>query len=129
MLFFSPSIRSSRYEVPGMSILKKSPYALSEAAFQKQVIGLAHLHHWRVAHFCAAPTRKGTWSTPYQADAKGWPDLVLVKDRVIYAELKTDKGRLSDHQGEWLDRLSNAGQTVFVWRPTDLPTIAQILAA
>ena len=53
----------------------------------------------------------------------GFPDLVLVGNAVIYAELKSAKGRLSPAQTHWIDRLVAAGQEVHVWRPADMDTI------
>ncbi len=49
----------------------------------------------------------------------GFPDLVIVGRRVIYRELKTQRGRLSRHQKEWLAALQEAGQDATVWRPSD----------
>ena len=50
----------------------------------------------------------------------GFPDLVIVGRSVIYRELKTAKGRVSDDQAEWLHALVMAGQDACVWRPADL---------
>jgi hypothetical protein len=69
-------------------------------------------------------------------------DYVCWRERVFWAELKTQKGRLS--QDRWVkDRygrmyfikgqesvvaeLRAAGQTVYIWRPADLPEIARVL--
>jgi hypothetical protein len=52
-------------------------------------------------------------------DGKGWPDLTLVRgDRLIFAELKSTEGKLTDDQVEWLTMLGNVG-TVAIWRPCD----------
>ena len=50
----------------------------------------------------------------------GFPDLVIVGEHVIYRELKTAKGKVTDSQAEWLHALVMAGQDACVWRPTDL---------
>jgi hypothetical protein len=50
----------------------------------------------------------------------GFPDLVIVGDRVLYRELKTAKGKVSDAQAAWLHALVLAGQDACVWRPADL---------
>ena len=50
----------------------------------------------------------------------GFPDLVIVGDRVIYRELKTAKGKVADDQAAWLDALVLAEQDACVWRPADL---------
>lgn len=50
----------------------------------------------------------------------GFPDLVLLKgSRIIYAELKTQGGRVSPAQRDWLEGLQAAGHEVHVWRPSD----------
>ena len=59
----------------------------------------------------------GSWRTATQGDGKGWPDLVLVRDRVLYVELKSATGRLSEDQSEWLLALEKAHVEVHVWRP------------
>lgn len=58
----------------------------------------------------------------------GWPDLVLLKPgRLIFAELKTDTGKLSAEQRRILSMLKMSGQEVYIWRPTDFETIRGIL--
>ncbi len=62
---------------------------------------------------------------------EGFPDLVIVGRKVMYRELKTQKGTVSPAQKEWLEALRIAGQDACVWRPVHLlnGTIAQELAA
>lgn len=97
---------------------------MTEAQLQHAVIECAHTFGWRVAHFRPAMTAKG-WRTPVEADGKGFPDLVLVRrGRLIFAELKSDKGRLSDEQNLWFDTLlpvirNNPTVHALVWRPKD----------
>ena len=76
--------------------------APTEAQFQEAVVELAHLYGWRVAHFRAARTAHGGWRTPVAADGAGFVDLILVRDRVLFVELKAEKGRLTVPQQEWL---------------------------
>lgn len=89
---------------------------MTEREFQTQVIQLAHLYGWRVAHFRPARVLrngKETWETPVAADGKGFPDLVLAKNGVVlFRELKTDTGTVSDEQRVWLK--ATGGK---VWRP------------
>lgn len=95
-----------------------SGLSVDERTFQHQVIDLARTLGWRVAHFRPAQTQTGRWVTPVQADGAGFPDLVLVRGRrTIFAELKTDRGRLSSPQHEWIEALTEAGNEVYVWRP------------
>ncbi len=99
----------------------------TEEQFQEAVIKYAQLMGWRVAHFRPARTAKG-WRTAVGADGVGYPDLTMVRyPRVIFAELKTDKGRISKAQAAWLDDLGGAGQEVYVWRPRDWAMIERML--
>jgi hypothetical protein len=100
---------------------------VTEAAFQDQVIQLAHVYGWRVAHFRPAQTAKG-WRTAVAADGKGFPDLVLVRDRLIVAELKARSGDTTPDQEAWLHATRQAGVETYVWRPDDLPSIGAVLA-
>ncbi len=99
---------------------------MTEADFQRQIIDLARLHGWKVAHFRPARTEQG-WRTPVSADGKGFPDLVLVRGRVLFVELKSAKGRLTYEQHEWLDALTRAGAEVHVWRPDDFDRAHDVL--
>jgi hypothetical protein len=105
---------------------------ISEKAFQHEVIELLHLFGYRVAHFMPVMNAKGQWRTPVAADAKGFPDLVAVRPegkrpkRMIFAELKTDKGRISAEQAAWLANLDAAGAETYIWRPRDWNSITKI---
>ena len=55
-----------------------------------------------------------------QRTEPGWPDCFMVKgDRILVRELKTQVGRITEHQARWLDALAGAGLDVGVWRPAD----------
>jgi hypothetical protein len=93
---------------------------MSEAELQDAVIDLAHALKWRVAHFRSVAVKHGdrvVYETPVQADGAGFPDLVLVRDRVLFCELKSDLGRLAPAQQDWLFALSKADAECHVWRP------------
>ena len=66
------------------------------------------------------------WDVYHTADSRrskaGFPDLVLWRKRVIFAELKSTNGKLREDQVETLNALANAGANVFVWRPVDWVT-------
>jgi hypothetical protein len=52
----------------------------------------------------------------------GFPDLTILGDRgLLFRELKTEKGRISEEQQEWLDKFARAGIDAAVWRPSDWP--------
>lgn len=99
---------------------------ITEADWQTTVIDLAHALGWRVAHFRPARTNQG-WRTPVAADGKGFPDLVLTRDRVIFVELKSQTGRLSHEQMVWLEQLDQAGAEIHIWRPDDFDTVGEVL--
>jgi hypothetical protein len=101
---------------------------VSERAWQAQVLALARYLKWRVAHFRPAQNSKGIWRTPVAADAAGFPDLVLVRERVLFVELKTDTGKLSPVQREWLRALVGDGVDARVWRPRDWDEVRETLA-
>jgi hypothetical protein len=74
----------------------------------------------------------GWWSwhdNDSRRNAAGFPDLVLVKDsRLIFAELKREKGRLTTVQANVLEMLSKV-ETVesHLWRPSDWTEIVERL--
>lgn len=57
----------------------------------------------------------------------GFPDLVLVRERVVFAELKAEKGRVTPEQLAWLGRLWQAGAEAYLWRPSGWPEIERLL--
>ena len=72
---------------------------------------------WRTYH-----TLRSRGSEP------GFPDLVLVRPpRLIFAELKATGGRVSRPQRGWLTDLEATGVEVYLWWPSDRPTIERIL--
>lgn len=101
---------------------------ISEAAFTSQMIALARWHKWRVAHFRPALTQRGRWVTPVAGDGAGFPDLVLSRrERLIFAELKTGRGKTTPAQDIWLESLRGAPVEVYLWRPGDIEEIERIL--
>jgi hypothetical protein len=102
------------------------PAAELERNFQGAVIDAARALGWTVAHFRAARTAHG-WRTPVEADGKGFPDLCLVRDRVVFVELKRAKGKLTREQAAWVTKLRWAGAEVYVWRPADWDDAVQVL--
>ena len=99
-------------------------FKINERAFQQAVVELATMTGWLVHHTLPAQNSAGRWRTPTQGNI-GFPDLVLVhpKRGVIYAELKSAVGRVSEAQRRWLDTLEQAGAEAYVWRPIDIQFI------
>lgn len=91
---------------------------ISEKAFQQTVMDLAHYEGWLVYH-----------THDSRRSAAGFPDLVLVRHgKVIYAELKTMRGKLSPAQAIWRDALQAGDNHWYLWRPCDWGQIRAILA-
>jgi hypothetical protein len=51
----------------------------------------------------------------------GLPDIIAVRDgRLVFAELKTERGRLRPEQQAWRDELRRlTGAEYYIWRPRD----------
>jgi VRR-NUC domain len=106
----------------------KTP-AQTERQFERAIVELAELNRWATYH-----TFDSRRSNP------GFPDLVLARsDRLIFAELKSDTGRVSKAQEAWLDALRFVAEAVrsltgewfirvVVWRPCDWKMIEKELA-
>ena len=94
---------------------------ISEKAFESQVKGLAKLFGYLYYH---------TWRS-FHSPA-GFPDCVFVRleptPRLVFAELKSEKGKVSPAQQEWLDLLGECpGVEIFLWRPSDFDEIVECL--
>lgn len=90
---------------------------ISERDFQQQIIDLATLRGWLVYH-----THDSRRSQP------GFPDLVMARGaRLIFAEIKSERGMPSDEQSRWLAALFEAQAEAYVWRPSSWPEIAAAL--
>jgi len=79
---------------------------ITEREFQAQVVQLARLCGWLVYH-----------THDSRRSAAGFPDLVLVRETVLFVELKVPPNRLSPDQTAWVERLRGAGQAACVWTP------------
>ena len=92
--------------------------AMSEADFQKQVVAFAEALGWHVYH-----THDSRRSNP------GWPDLAMVRrHRLLLWELKTEKGRVTPEQRDFLERLQGVAVVeVDLRRPSDWPRIEEAL--
>lgn len=103
---------------------------ISEADHQRQVLELATILGWASMHVRKAMgSKKHGWVTP--TSVSGWPDAVLWhprQKRVLFVEFKAEKGRLTDDQRRVLGSLIEAGQEVYVWRPSDFDDAQAILA-
>ena len=92
---------------------------ITEAVHQRQVTELARWCRWTLIYHTHDSRRSPA----------GFPDLVLVRPpRILFVELKTDKGRVSPAQRLWLYTLAKCpGVEVYLWRPRDWDSIVAIL--
>jgi type IV secretory pathway protease TraF len=92
---------------------------LTEKQFAQMVVDLARILGW---------TCYRTWLSV--RSPSGFPDLVLVRPpRLIFTELKSERGRLTEAQEVWLKLLRQVpGIEVHVWRPSDWESILAVLS-
>jgi hypothetical protein len=90
---------------------------MSEAQFQK-----------RITDYCDLLGLKWHHETDSRKSKKGFPDLVIAgRGGVIFAELKAQKGRVTNAQADWIGAVLLGGGRAYVWRPSDWPEVEQIL--
>jgi hypothetical protein len=92
------------------------PY--SEKQFAQQVVHLARIRGWRIYH---------PWNSMHSP--AGFPDLCMVRlARVVFVELKSDKGKATPDQLAWLTDLDATGKVeAYLWRPVDWMAVEEIL--
>lgn len=89
---------------------------MTERELQTEVIRIAKAYNWEVY-----------FTFDSRLSPRGFPDLVLVRERVIFAELKTETGRLSKEQIKWRKKLLEANAEYYLWREEDLLDITMTL--
>ena len=90
---------------------------MTEKAFQSDVMRVAKMLGWLCYH---------TFDS--RRSASGFPDLVLVRERVLFRELKVGKHKLSQSQELWRDSIMDAGGDWAEWRETDMDDIVADLS-
>ena len=90
---------------------------MTEKAFQSDVMRVAKMLGWLPYH---------TFDS--RRSASGFPDLVLVRERVLFRELKVGKNKLSQAQELWRDSIMDAGGDWAEWRETDMDDIVADLS-
>lgn len=102
---------------------------MTEEEWQRQVVELAGILGWKHLHVRRTIGRGGRWTT--STNLKGFPDLMLWHEgmrRVVAAELKSERGRLSPEQVDVLRSLRAAGMEAYVWKPSDLGDVKRLLS-
>lgn len=100
---------------------------MRESEWQDQIVAFARERGWFVAHFHASQSARGRHVTAAKYDGRGYPDLTLVRERVVWVECKSDRGEVSERQQSWLDRIGGAGGEVYVWWPKDESEMRSVL--
>jgi hypothetical protein len=79
---------------------------ISERLYQQSIVDLARILGWRTYH---------TFDS--RRSAPGFPDLVLVKgERLVFAECKAARGKVSQAQRGWLEALSAVSSIeIYLW--------------
>lgn len=110
--------------------MARKPPPISESDFLSTVLGMAKHLGWLRHHTWDSRIIPNDRDGDPMADV-GFPDLVLVREgHLIFAELKTEGGVMSNEQMRWaifLDFIPNA--VSYLWRPSDLDEIQRILEA
>lgn len=96
-----------------MSVLSIPDATWDEPRYQRWVIATARMNGWhvRVTDQRGRPGWRGT------ASDKGWPDLILVRERVVWLELKAAGGQLRPEQKLVISMLKEAGAEVHISDP------------
>lgn len=89
-----------------------------ERDLQDAIVEMANLLGWSVFHTRPARSEKG-WRTAVAYQGAGFPDVVAVRDRVLFAEIKAGRNTLRPEQVEWKDRLILAGAEWYLWNEKD----------
>lgn len=107
--------RQTRQAVPQGTV---SP--VPESAYLVRIVAYARAQGWLVYH-----THDSRRSAP------GFPDLCLVRPgRLMFAEVKTARGKLTHEQETWLAllRRSVPGVEVYVFHPADWDNVRAVLS-
>lgn len=102
---------------------------MNEKDLQAIIINLARRYGWMIHHDLPALSRDGRWATYTQGDV-GFPDLLLVhpnKGQMLVLELKSQRGKTTTSQDNWLNAFALAGIENHVVRPFDLEFITHRL--
>ena len=102
---------------------------MTEREFTDELLKWAKAYGWRRFHARTSGRMSNGRAIPTVQGESGFPDLVLVRPpRLIFAELKVGKNRLSDAQVAWWSDLVATSTEVYEWRPADWSRILVVLS-
>lgn len=115
--------------------------AITESDFATTIEDALTRFGWLWCHYRPARTEQG-WRTAITG-FKGMPDYIAVRnERLLFIELKSEKGRIAEEQKAWLAALrmcqvqaasqDSAGNEVpmpemYLWKPSDFETAVRVL--
>jgi hypothetical protein len=138
--------KTTRRRAPSPAELANPMLAWSEARWQQEIDGALRQFGWRAYH---------TWRSVHSA--AGFPDVCAIKVRgrhmrLLFAELKSERGKVSEAQAEWLcslkemadahaallafafppdapipQQLARVSVEVYVWRPSQWDRVLEVL--
>ena len=112
-------------------VIPQPPFS-KEKDFLRWVTAKAEEHGWRTAHFGASvnivqrgandPRGPGKIVIPDKG-AAGFPDLICVRERLLFAELKLTPNKPTANQLAWIESIREAGVEMHVWNDRMLEEI------
>jgi hypothetical protein len=106
------------------TLLAQDPTLLSEHDWSSLVVEVARLGGWTLRYHTYHSKRSPS----------GFPDYVFVKGaRIVFAELKTEAGKLTAAQSTWkaglleVERATSGLVQVYTWRPGDYDAMVEVL--
>ena len=93
---------------------------ISEKKFATKVVTFMRKQGWLI--------QRNGWIGVGNQYMKGFPDLVCVREKVLFVELKKTTGKLKPAQQIWRDRIIDAGGNWELWRPQDWDELKDKLA-
>lgn len=112
-------MRSPRRAVPAKSKPDVAYDAITEKAWQAEIVEALGYLGWR--HYA-------TWTSLHSVP--GFPDIIALHPRardVLVAELKTERGKATPQQLEWLAWFERVGIDAYLWRPSDIDEVLERL--
>ena len=101
-----------------MPITRAILRTISEKGYAQQIYDLARYYHWRCYR-----------THDSRHSPAGYPDFSLLHGRRhVYAEIKSEKGKLAPEQRAWLLALLQAGHEVYLFRPSNWSLVVDVLS-
>lgn len=93
---------------------------MPEKQWLARLIGIAKDEGWEVNHVFEQRAYA-------RRTVKGWPDLECLRERLLFIEAKNETGKISEDQARIIELLRDAGQEIYVLRPSQEEEARRIL--